>query len=208
MPFTDINHLEQIDVNTQTNEWGYTQNRSLIRMDQALDGVFSFTVNGDRNIVYSNGTDDEAHNAMLDISGGAGGSVIFQDTQAQYVVRNRSAGNVNFRTSVGSNTVVQPGATTVIMVHPTAGVTQVSPDGSDLTAILLGITADAHAYTDAAAFDSASAELPGQSGNAGAALFTNGSNALWKKPGIDDIVGLSAQISSLESYALSMAIVF
>lgn len=209
MPFSPYNRFQEIDTGDQIDTWGVVENKNKEWLDQTLDGILNITVDGDRPLIYSNGgLDDEGHFAAFRITSGSGGTVIMNSNPAIYFVRNDSEGDVTFRSDVGMNTVVEAGSFSLLIAHPIAGVAQLSPDGSSLKGYLDNMTAALKTYADNLAFDSASAQLPGQSGQGGNALYTDGTVAGWRKSEIADVNLLQETLDDQSDFTIAAAIIF
>jgi hypothetical protein len=207
MPYTSLNRYEQITPGTQIDLWGETQNRTLTRIDQSTKGVIAFSVNGDRNLVYSNDASDESHFAVINVAGGIGGRVLMQPVQATYVVRNGATGNVVFTVDGESIATIQPNCISVIINTGDGKVYQEGFGGDPKAYIDDGLAAE-RAYAESLVFDTVAGELPGQSGNAGKFLQTNGTNGSWQQPTIADVATLEDTLSDLADQSFAFALIF
>ena len=100
-----------------------------------------------------------------------------------YQVRNACSGNLVFTTGSGTTATVEPGSLVTVICDGTNCYR--FTNAADVATCL----AAAKAYTDAAAFDSASGNLPGQGGNAGKYLQTNGTTPTWVAIASSDVTG-------------------
>lgn len=172
------------------NAWGVRLNSALSRIDKAIAGRAPIVLTGTTYALsVSNTLDDEARSASLDFSGVGGCSVIIPGLSKLYWARNGSNGPVTITTGAGA---------TVIMAVNDAG--WVWCDGSAVSQASIGGTAikpyvDAvRAYVDSTAFASMSGTFPGQGGNAGKYLQTNGTTPAWVQPSALDLSDYAAKI--------------
>ena len=100
-----------------------------------------------------------------------------------YQVRNACSGNLVFTSGSGTTATVEPASSATVICDGTNCYR--FTDAADVATCL----AAAKAYTDAAAFDSASGNLPGQPGNAGKYLQTNGTIPTWVAIASSDVTG-------------------
>ncbi len=171
---TSRNRLEKQATGENVNTWGVRLNESgLDLIDAALDGVTSFTMSGPVTLTSVNYAADQSRSRLLHVTGGTGGNLTIPNTEKIYAIRNASSGVV----SVGVS-----GATGAARLNVPAGASGwLWCDGTTTRALVVDetILAAARAYTDDAAFGAASGNLPGQAGNNGRFLQTNGTTAAW-----------------------------
>jgi hypothetical protein len=154
--------------------WGAILNTGVFQLvDTAIAGRTSLSLSGSTTLTTANGMADAARSAVLDITGGTGGTITIPPVSKVYQVRNAASGNVVITTGSGRTATVAP-ANIVTVVCDSTNVDR-GADQADVDASLV----TAKAYTDAAAFSSASGNLPGQAGNAGKFLQTNGTSPGW-----------------------------
>lgn len=159
---------------TSTNTWGARLNAQTFELlDESVAGMTSFTLSGPKTLTTANGATDEARRMFLNVTGGTGGTVTIPAVSKTYLVRNAATGNVVVTTGSGRTATVAT-ANIVTLVCDGTNVDR-GADQADIDACLVA----AKAYTDAAAFESASGNLPGQSGNAGRFLTTDGTTPSW-----------------------------
>lgn len=160
---TTRNRLEKQGTGDNTNTWGTYLNGSIDLIDSALDGRTAFTLSGSKTLTSANYADDESRERFLDITGGTGGTVTIPAVEKWYIVRNNASGDVVFTTGSGVTVTVKPGSLGLIVSDGTnirAGVDQFYVNNAILQATLSG-------------------QIPGQAGNAGKFLSTDGTNAAW-----------------------------
>jgi hypothetical protein len=206
MPYTDRTRLEQIEPGEQLDTWGVTQNRTLIRVDEALKGALTFTLSGDRALIYSNDDTDEAHYAALNVTGGVGGRILLQPQQGWFIVHNAASGPVTVTITGVQGTIVEPGATTIVLNDGVSSVYQISPSSTKSLKQYVddGLAAE-RAYANGLAFEAVDGQLPAQTGNAGRFMRTNGTTANWEFVTIDTIQGLSAKLAEQNNFAIAAA---
>ncbi len=203
MAYTSRGRFEKIDVGSQIDTWGVTQNRTLDRQDEAINGALNLAINGDKSLIYANDLTDEAHYAAINITGGVGGRVILQPIQGIWFVKNGSVGNVTFTVGGTGGTILLPGTSTVVFCDG-VNVHQLGFGGPLKQYIDDGLNAE-RAYADSLAFETVSGQLPGQNGNAGRFLKTNGLTAGWAQVNITDIADLAAELERNKSFAIAAA---
>lgn len=175
------------------NVWGVILNSGVFQLvDDNVNGVQSFTLSGTKTLTSNNGATDEARMAILNVTGGSGGTITIPAVSKRYDIRNAASGTVTI-TAGGSTAVIQPGeigsvicdGTNVFRVRPTdfggARLTSVAdPTGNQ--------DAATKAYVDATAFNGAN--LPGQGpGTVNAYLKSNGTVANWAFITVGEVTG-------------------
>jgi len=103
--------LELQATGENANTWGTKTNNNLNLLQQAITGYEAIDISGgaSRTLVATDGTIDEARNAVLDLTGTVTSaiSVIAPDVEKTYWVRCQASGaNVTFRTSAGTGVVL------------------------------------------------------------------------------------------------------
>lgn len=162
--FTTRNRGRKPESGQHSNAWAALANEDLIsdRMDEALDGVVSFSLTGSKTLTSVNGETDEARMRSINITGGSGGTIIIPAVQKWYNVHNGASGTATI--SNGSNSVALSAEEN----------TFIFTDGT------LIYSANSKSYVDAAILNAAlSTSLPAQTGNSGKYLGTDGSIASW-----------------------------
>ena len=172
--YTTLLRLELQNPGENLNTWGSKLNADTTALiDFAIGGVTALALSGPVTLTTANGAADQARSATLNFTSGTGGTVTIPAVSKVYQVRNNCSGNVVFTTGSGSTATVEPGNLATVICDGTNCYR--FADAADIATCL----ASAKAYTDAAAFASASGNLPGQGGNAGKFLQTNGSTPSW-----------------------------
>lgn len=188
---TTRNRLEKQGTGENTNTWGTKLNTSALDLiDASLDGRTTFTLSGSKTLTSTNYVADESRKRFLDITSGTGGTVTIPSVEKVYLVRNATSGSVVITTGSGATATI-----------PTGGTQWVACDGTncyldrDEAVLIL-----AKAYTDATAFEMAAGELPGQTGNSGKVLVTDGAAASWGYQARDWTLKTSAFTAALNEW--------
>lgn len=205
MPYTLRNKIEKIETNTQIDTWGDSQSRGLDRTDEALDGVLSFALNGDKVLKYENDATDEAHYAIFNVTGGIGGRILFQPVQGLYLIRNGSSGNVFCTIDGVQGATIEPNTITQVFCDGVNSLYQIGTAGLSLTKAVADAEARAKAYADGLAFEGVEGGLPGQAGAPGRVIKTNGVTAFWDFVAVEDVAGLQEQINDTRNFAIAIA---
>jgi len=145
-------------------------------------------LSGPKVLTSTNGATDEARCAVLNVTGGTGGTITAPSVKKVYLVRNASSGPVIITTGSGVTATFAAGEvgfcagdgtnfyrTTVTTDFGGVALTSVGAPTANTDAATKG-------YVDGVAFTMAAGSLPGQGGNAGKALITNGTVASWGIP--------------------------
>jgi hypothetical protein len=184
------------------NTWGTVLNtQGLDLTDEAIAGVETIALTGNHTLTSTNYVSDEARNMGLRFTGSlsAGATITIPAVEKLYFVINDAGQTLTF-TAGGTTGAIETGrrkwlacdATNVYVGEDGADLEYVDATflalaGGTLTGQVTAVgdpTADGHLarkkYVDDSLMDlTAKAELPGQSGNSGKFLTTNGSVASW-----------------------------
>lgn len=197
--YTASLRFEMQGIGENLNTWGVRLNTALQRIDKAVAGMAPIALAGvDYVLSSSNTADDEARAAILNLTGIGGCAVIVPAVSKLYMVRNAANAPVTITTGAG--------ATVVLAVSDVA---MVFCDGVGVAPQLLGgLTFRAaldnlRAYVDAQAWGAQAGVLPGQAGNAGGFLVTNGTTPSWRKLTVADVEDLA---TTLEAFTASVAV--
>lgn len=177
------------------NTWGVLNNNSMIALaDYAIAGRAAFTLSGSKTLTTANGATDEARAAMLDITGGTGGTITIPAVSKIYLVRNGASGNVVITTGGGATITIRPGESLLVFTDGTDVRSTFSTDfmGNRITNVgtpTASADAATKSYVDTTAWNLNAGILPGQGGNAGKYLTTNGSVASWAQVQVADVSG-------------------
>lgn len=175
-----------------TNVWGAPKlNTALSTLAQCIRGRAAIAVNASvvlTSQIYQSG--QQAGQAWLDLSGAGGFTITVPSRVGWWIVRNGCPADVTFSAG-GATASVKAGAWALIVC-----------DGASVFAFIDGPTLlQAKAYTDATAFAMISGQFPGQTGNAGSFLKTDGASPSWAAIAIADVVGLAAQLAAINTVA-------
>lgn len=171
--YTTQNRLELQAPGENLNAWGSKLNADTIALiDFAISGATALTVSAPVTLTTANGAADQGRSAILNCTG-TGGTVTIPAVSHVYQVRNACSGGLVFTTGSGTTATVEAGSSATVISDGTNCYR--FADAADIATCL----AAAEAYTDAAAFSSAAGNLPGQTGNAGKFLQTDGTTPHW-----------------------------
>lgn len=174
------------------NTWGLVLNSGVFALvDTAIAGRYAFSLSGPVTLSSANGTTDQSRNAILDITGGSGGTVTVPAASKLYLVKNAASGPVLITCGATAATV-ESGETTVVMVDG-GDVTKLAPKGFPIP--LLGTDAANKSYVDGVAFGQPGV-LPGiNAGTTGMFVTNDGTTAYWSfdNPVIARVAALEAE---------------
>lgn len=196
MPSTyTVSHRFELQASGENlNSWGQRLNSALTRIDAAVAGIAVIVLAGATyTLSTSNTLTDEARMSTLDVSGVGGCTIVIPSVAKLYWVRNGSSGDVAISTGVGP-----------VAVLAVNDVARVWCDGVSVYTPMIG-GVSYKAYVDATAFAALTASFPGQAGNAGKFLQTNGVTPAWVLP---TIAGLPDYATSVKGFAIAMALTF
>jgi len=163
-----IHGLNKQTPGTNDNAWGDVLNDEVIQLvDEFIAGRTAFTLSGTKVLTSTNGVTNEARMAILHITSGTGGAIVIPARSKLYMVFNEATGAVTLAPTGGVAATVNATEAVLVMC-----------DGVDCYS--LGINgASWKEYVDAQAFAAFSGDLPGQTGNSGKVLSTDGTTAAW-----------------------------
>jgi hypothetical protein len=121
---TTRNRLEKQAAGENSNTWGSRLNTNLIDMvDEALDGVTSFSLSGSKTLTDEDWTTDESRKRVLNITSGTGGTVTIPNVEKVYLVRNATPGSVTIQTGTpAASSVIPAGSMQWVFCDGAAGV--------------------------------------------------------------------------------------
>lgn len=174
-----------------TNTWGVILNTGAFALiDSAIAGWATIALSGNLTLSSTNGAADQARMAMLKFTGTGAFTVTTPAVSKSYTVWNACTDVLTI--SNGSTAVsLQVGEVVDIITDGSANFSRVQPtDFGSATLTNVGQinlvnapTSAGHAatkkYVDDASFAASSGNLPGQTGNSGKFLTTNGTVASW-----------------------------
>jgi hypothetical protein len=189
------------------NTWGVILNNGVFQLvDDNVNGRLAFTLSGTKVLTSNLGATDEARMATLDVTGGTGGAVVIPSVAKLYVIRNGSTGVVTVGTSGGTAASFQPSEVGQCYCDGAITYRVRSTDfgGAQLTGVGAPTTPNGvvnKAYADNLAFSAIN--LPGQGGQAGNYLKSDGTAASWVKVSGADLVPASVQTATLADGAVT-----
>ncbi len=181
--YTTRNRLNKQATGENTNTWGALLNTGgLDLIDFAADGVTTISAGGATTLTTANGTTDQARARILNLTAATVSTVTIPALEKFYIVRNAAA--VDHVITNGSSSVTIYAGEVVPLITDGTTIWRFSlrnTGGNKLTN-LGAPTTDSDAatkkYVDDTAFSSTTT-LPGQTGNAGKFVTTDGSTASW-----------------------------
>ena len=191
------------------NLWGDKLNAVLTHADYAVAGVLTKALSGNYTLTTANAGDDEARAAVLKFTGAGPVTVTIPSVTKIYAVWNACSAAVTLTTGAGAVVAVQAGE-----------VAQVACDGANVVRVqgtsfggqpLTGLAdptsaqgAATKAYVDAVAFTANAGILPGQVGNAGKVLKTDGTVASWQSLSTADLSDNAAFLGRAVALAVAL----
>jgi hypothetical protein len=200
------------------NTWGTNLNAGVFQLiEDALAGAVSLSLSGPTALTSVNGATDQARCMALNITGGTGGTITVPGVRKLYFVRNAASGAVIVTTGAGATASFAAGE--VGFCYSPDGInfyrTTTATNFGGVTLTNLGAPsantdAATKGYVDGVAFTMAGGSLPGQGGNAGKALITNGAVASWGIPTLttSDITNYASDQAAKTATATKLAIAF
>ena len=200
------------------NVWGTTLNNGVFQLlEDALAGAASLSVSGAVTLTSVNGATDQARCLALNVTGGTGGTITAPGVKKLYFVRNTASGAVVITTGAGATASFAAGEVGFcycpdgINYYKTSLITAFG--GAVLTGVGTPVAATDAAtkgYVDGVAFTMAAGSLPGQGGNAGKALITDGTTASWGIPVLttSNITDYASDQAAKTATATKLAIAF
>jgi hypothetical protein len=191
------------------NLWGDKLNTVLGHADYAVAGVLTKALSGDTTLSTANAGDDEARAAILKFTGAGPFTVTVPSVSKAYAVWNSCTAAVTLTTGAGAAVAAQPGeivqlvcdGANVVRVQGTAFGGQPLTGLADPTSAQMAAT---KAYVDNAAFTANAGVLPGQVGNAGKVLKTDGTTAGWQSLSTADLTDNAAFLGRAVALAVAL----
>ncbi len=191
--------LEKQGAGENLNTWGAPKLNTVFDLiDSAIAGLSTIALTGNYSLTSTNYAADEARSALLKFTGAGPFTVTIPSVSKMYLAWNACTGAVTLTTGAGA-TVVLTANEIVIVFCDGSGVRQIGFDS-------LGIKA----YIDAQAWAASAGILPGQTGNAGKFLKTDGTTPSWAYPDVasisDYVTDQATRAAAATSIAVAMAI--
>jgi hypothetical protein len=193
------------------NLWGDKLNAVLAHADYAVAGWLTKALSGNLALTTANAGDDEARAAMIKFTGAGPFTVTIPSVSKSYLIWNACSAAVTVTTGAGASAAVAPGERIGLMCDG-AGVFRVQ--GADFGGQRITSVADptgpqdaaTKAYADNLAFTANAGILPGQGGNAGKVLKTDGTTPSWQGLTTADLSDLSTYSATRNAFAVAMAV--
>lgn len=183
MPSTPSTRLrvELMAAGENLNTWGNPKLTSALqRLEEGSHGRLALTLSGPVTLTAANYVADQARMMFLDCTG-TGGTITIPGVEKVYLVRNATSGNALVTTGSGLVATIVPGDLAHVVSDGVNCYASRAYDfgGNKLTNLgtpALATDAATKGYVDATAF---APVLPGQAGNSGKFVTTNGVSASW-----------------------------
>jgi hypothetical protein len=180
--YTTRNRLTKQDEGSNTNTWGAVLNLMFDLIDASLDGVITISTGGATTLSTANGATDQARQRVIRFTATTSGTITIPSVQKNYVVHAIQADCII--TNGSASVTVASGTSALVYTDGTVVVRVISNDFGGLRLRAVGapqVDTDAATkkYVDDTAFGTAAGSLPGQTGNAGKFLTTDGTLASW-----------------------------
>lgn len=195
------------------NLWGDKLNAALSRADTSIAGWLTKALTGPYTLSTANGAPDEARSAMLKFTGTGAFTVTIPAVSKRYDVWNACTGDLTL-TNGSASVVVKPGEVVSLVTDGGANFSRVQ--GTDFGGARIAnvgaptISSDAvtKQYADNLAFTANAGVLPGQGGNAGKVLTTNGTVAGWASVTTASVADYATDQAARAAAAQAVAIAF
>jgi len=169
--------------------WGdFLNNGGLSLIDDAIRARVAFALSGTKTLTSTNGVDTEGRKAILHATSGTGGTVtipgyskvyfVVNDTTGDLIITSGGSENATFETGESGVAVCDGAGTVLKLLSTDFGGSRITNVGSP-TAASDAATKD---YVDDTAFAGMTGTFPGQTGNAGKFLGTDGTTPAWSSP--------------------------
>lgn len=194
------------------NVWGDKLNAVLGHADFSIAGMVTKALTGDYALTTANSGDDEARAAILKFTGAGPFTVTIPSVSKAYTVWNACTGVVTVGTGAGTATAILSGEIVPLICDGSNVRPVFATDfgAQRLTNVLDPVNPQevaTKAYADALAFTANAGILPGQAGAGGWALFSNGSNALWRQITSADLTDTAPRDAATLGRAVAFATV-
>lgn len=199
------------------NTWGAPKlNTALTRMAFSIAGMSTVALTGAYALTSSNTLDDQARSAILKFTGTGAFTVTIPSSSKVYHIWNACTGAVTITTGAGTTVEVAASEVDIVICDGT-NVKKIKT--TDFGGVRITSVATPSASTDAATKGYVDAQafapvLPGQTGNAGKFVTTDGTSASWAYPTVasisdyasDQATKAAASLASATAVAAALAI--
>lgn len=194
------------------NSWGDHLDVNFQHFDFAIAGIVTKALTGNYTLTTANAGDDEARGAIQKFTGAGPFTVTIPSVSKTYDVWNACTAALTLTTGAGTTAMVQPGEVVRVICDASNVKRVVATDFGNqrIINVLDPVNpqeAATKAYADALAFTANAGILPGQAGAGGWALFSNGSNALWRPITSADLTDTAARDAAALGRAIAFAVV-
>lgn len=180
--YTTRNRWTKQAIGSNTNTWGDVLNLVFDLMDASDDGVTTVSQTTPYTLTTANGATDEARRRVIRYTGATASTITIPAVEKVYLV---DAVTADCTITNGSNSVTVPGGMSSL-IYTNGTLMRTIQNRWFANQRITGVASptvstDAanKGYVDSQAFEAAAGNLPGQPGNAGKFLTTDGTNASW-----------------------------
>ena len=180
--YTTRNRWTKQAIGSNTNTWGDVLNLVFDLMDASDDGVTTVSQTTPYTLTTANGATDEARRRVIRYTGATASTITIPAVEKVYLV---DAVTADCTITNGSNSVTVPGGMSSL-IYTNGTLMRTIQNRWFANQRITGVASptvstDAanKGYVDSQAFEAAAGNLPGQPGNAGKFLTTDGANASW-----------------------------
>jgi len=206
--YTPRLRLELQAAGENLNTWGAPKlNNAISRLDAAIAGRASVALAGAPYVLAASNGDDEARSAILDFTGTGPATVTLPSVSKLYLARNGASGAVTLTTGAGGAVALGVNDTALVVCDG-ANVFSLAIGGASIKAYVDAV----RAYVDQQAWAGQAGVLPGQGGNGGKFLKTDGTTPAWTAPAVADLSDYAsdqaAKAAAASAAATARAIAF
>lgn len=189
-----------------TNIWGTVLNAGAFALiDTAMDGITTVSAAGATTLTTANGAADQARARMLFMTSASAQALTIPSVEKWYLARNTGSVNKTIGPSGGTQATVYAGETVPIL---TDGVNAYRMNLKYVDAPTQNYHPASKQYADNLAFTANAGILPGQTGNEGNYLKSDGTVAGWAPITIADVTDYASDQSTKTATATGLAIAF
>lgn len=194
--YTTSLRLEMQAAGENLNTWGAPKLNTVIsRIDKAIAGFTTVALTANTTLTSSNTADDQSRSAMLKFTGTGAFTVTAPAVSKQYTVWNATTGDLTLTMGSGTSVVISTGEINTVICDGSAGFMPLGVGGESWKA-----------YVDEQAFAALAGDLPGQTGNSGKVLSTDGTTAGWASAAtLPDVAAKFATLEAQSSFLFCLA---